>query len=606
MIGSNAIGNSKTLDIDLFIFGRFDDKMNPSTLASAGPRYSVPETGQPLVGVVNINTNVNYSKINSKEYFQSIIIHEFTHILGFLNNHFKNYFKNIYNIIDDYGLQRYFINSTKVLEVARKYFNCPNMKGVELEESGDSGTAGSHWEARILLGEYMIGVLYPEEQVISEFTLALLEDSGYYKANYYTGGLMRYGKGKGCDFINSRCVNSTHEINPFFENEFYDSIKSPYLVDASCTSGRQSRAYHAWWVYDNLPNYYKYFENEKYGGFSPADYCPVSQALSTESENTYYTGHCSLKGNGGYGTKIIYQTKKTIRLNEAYSYFNTSEELYSITGETYSDHSFCYQSSLIKHNVDFNSEIFRAICYESFCSDYSLTVKINEDYIVCPRAGGKIEVEGYNGSFLCPDYNLICSGTVICNDMFDCVDKKSQVKENSYIYDYTIKTSQNLENAEIEYPDNITNYELGDNGICPKYCEHCHENKICLKCRKDFNLVGSKENQEIKCLPENEISKEYYIDNGIYYSCIKNCEECSNGSSCDKCFEGFEKYNDKCIKKIDNCQEYGDDEFCSKCVINFAFKGNDKTVCYSKDNFNNYYTLDNGISYYLCEMNISG
>ena len=59
--------------------------------------------------------------------------------------------------------------------------------------------------------------------------------------------------------------------------------------------------------------------------------------------------------------------------------------------------------------------------------------------------------------------------------MFDCVDKKSQVKENSYIYDYKIKTSQNLENAEIEYPDSITNYELGDNGICPKYCEHCHE-----------------------------------------------------------------------------------------------------------------------------------
>ena len=300
IIGDKAIGNSKTLDIDLFIFGRFDNQMDSLTLASAGPRYLVSGTGQPLVGVVSINPKVSFSKMNSKEYFQSIIIHEFTHILGFLNDHFKNYFKNIYNITDDYGLQRYFINSTKVLEVARKYFNCPNLEGVELEESGCSGTAGSHWEARILLGEYMNGAIYPEEQVISEFTLALLEDSGYYKANYYTGGLMRYGKGKGCDFINNRCVNSTHEINPFFENEFYDSIKSPYLVDASCTSGRQSRAYHAWWVYDNLPNYYKYFENEKYGGFSPADYCPVSQALSTESENAYYTGHCSLKGNGGY------------------------------------------------------------------------------------------------------------------------------------------------------------------------------------------------------------------------------------------------------------------------------------------------------------------
>ena len=43
-------------------------------------------------------------------------------------------------------------------------------------------------------------------------------------------------------------------------------------------------------------------------------------------------------------------------------------------------------------------------------------------YIVCPRAGGKIELEGYAGYFLCPDYNLMFSGTVICNDMFDRVD----------------------------------------------------------------------------------------------------------------------------------------------------------------------------------------
>ena len=33
--------------------------------------------------------------------------------------------------------------------------------------------------------------------------------------------------------------------------------------------------------------------------------------------------------------------------------------------------------------------------------------------------------------------------------MFDCVEKKSEVKEDSYNYDYIIKTSQNIENAEI-------------------------------------------------------------------------------------------------------------------------------------------------------------
>ena len=59
------------------------------------------------------------------------------------------------------------------------------------------------------------------------------------------------------------------------------------------------------------------------------------------------------------------------------------------------------------------------------CSDRSLTIQINNDFIVCPRAGGKINAFNYNGYLSCPDYNLICSGSVLCNDMFDCVEKKS-------------------------------------------------------------------------------------------------------------------------------------------------------------------------------------
>ena len=95
-------------------------------------------------------------------------------------------------------------------------------------------------------------------------------------------------------------------------------------------------------------------------------------------------------------------------------------------------------SSLIKNNKTNDELLFnhiRAIWFETFCSSKSLTIKIGEDYIECPRAGGKIEVNNYEGYLLCPDYNLICSGTVLCNDMFDCVDKKSEIKEDSYKYD---------------------------------------------------------------------------------------------------------------------------------------------------------------------------
>ena len=36
---------------------------------------------------------------------------------------------------------------------------------------------------------------------------------------------------------------------------------------------------------------------------------------------------------------------------------------------------------------------------------------------------------------------LISSGSALCNDMFDCVEKKSLLK-NDIIYDYEIKTTQ--------------------------------------------------------------------------------------------------------------------------------------------------------------------
>ena len=67
-----------------------------------------------------------------------------------------------------------------------------------------------------------------------------------------------------------------------------------------------------------------------------------------------------------------------------------------------------------------------------FCSDKSLTIQINNDYIVCPRDGGKIKLPNYDGYLLCPDYYLICSGTVLCNDIFDCIEKQSELKDIKY------------------------------------------------------------------------------------------------------------------------------------------------------------------------------
>jgi len=65
------------------------------------------------------------------------------------------------------------IVTPKVVNAARKHFGCNNLEGVELEDQGGEGSKNSHWESRVMLGDFMIAQSY-DENVISEITLALM------------------------------------------------------------------------------------------------------------------------------------------------------------------------------------------------------------------------------------------------------------------------------------------------------------------------------------------------------------------------------------------------------------------------------------------------
>jgi len=663
-IGDDATEGMVSLNIDLFIFIRFGNNtdMGSSTLASASAKYLDQDSGQPLLGLINLNRNVDYTKVNSLRYFELILLHEMTHVLGFTQYFFKTFFHNFLEKEDNYGIKRAYINSAKVVEVAKKYFNCSTVEGVELEDYGGSGTVGSHWESRILLGEYMNGVTYSEEEVISEFTLALLEDTGFYQVKYYTGGLMQFGKNKGCEFLNSKCVENG-SVNPKFKNEFFDTIYGNYF-DPSCSSGRQSRTYHMLNRFTSIPVQYQYFTNERNGGRASSDYCPVSQENIEETQKSYYVGHCSQLGSGDYGIRINYKNSTTLVLKRY-----KSSELSSINSEKHSDNSFCVLSSLISKKIDnykYYSSTVRAVCYQMHCSDRSLTIQINTDYIVCPRAGGKIEAVSFSGYLLCPDYNLICSGTVLCNDFLDCIEKNSTLKDD-IIYDYESRTSQDLEDEDLaEFSKDA--YELSSNGKCPLYCSQCNAVGQCIKCRNDYSVVEYEENKEIKwgCKLTSELNVGYYKKNEIYYKCPDNCYKCVNSSSCEKCkldyifistnnkclknVENCENYNDDgrcikcqinyklvqnenicvkeipycleedenhycirceenyrlakitaCYKIIEKCEKYGDGDFCDKCEDGYAFEENNKTICKDINLLDEHFSIDNGINYYKCD-----
>lgn len=92
----------------------------------------------------------------------------------------------------------------KVKSYAKKHYGCESATGIALEDEGTSGTIGSHWDRALVGHEMMTGTQIIDSRY-SALTLSLLEDSGWYKADYSQADTLNWGKNKGCEFYNSQC-----------------------------------------------------------------------------------------------------------------------------------------------------------------------------------------------------------------------------------------------------------------------------------------------------------------------------------------------------------------------------------------------------------------
>ena len=511
------------LDCDLIIFIRSpiaveeDDITDPVTNII---KY-VGDDGKsrPLIGTIIHKFSLDKTDEEKIQALSTLFLHEFTHILGFRRSILQNIgileTKQLEDRINQIPRSRTFVTGENVVKIAKDYFKCPTLNGVEIDDTPYDGTDNIHWHARILLGDYMIATNYYMDQAISEITLALLVDLGWYQVNYYTGGLMRFGKNKGCQFLENDCIEQYDKNgNPYglkssFPNEFCSSIYSNY---GTCSSGRQSMAYcFNTFIYDNLLDHPIYVRSrisaEVSSGYSDnelVEYCPLIFDYNNNYQiPLYYDGNCKL-GKSQYGSYTNFLRPQ----NKKYS------DISQFIEEKYSSSSFCAFSSLLKddsNNPSYINGILRPTCYEMSCSEKSLTIHINDEFIVCPRKGGTIKIESsnskYKGYLICPDYNLICTGSKVCNNIFDCVDNNSTVKDLTFNYDYspssdiTAELSNNQESSITNYiTDEI--YELGDEGVCPQYCKKCKENKQCTECDPVYKYyIGTKEGdtEALKC-----------------------------------------------------------------------------------------------------------
>ena len=188
---------------------------NSNTLASAAAYQFENGQNRPIQGFIFINVAqlpFNSEDINSNETnFFHTCFHETLHVLGISSNLFSKWIDIKTNLPYNPFLSTTLTKGTKSFKIihtpeAHKYaknrfgletftngtHSCDS--GIEFEDGGGQGTAGSHPEARVYFNEVMVG-LTVQDTIISDLSLALLVDTGWYEVNYSLSRGLPWGNG---------------------------------------------------------------------------------------------------------------------------------------------------------------------------------------------------------------------------------------------------------------------------------------------------------------------------------------------------------------------------------------------------------------------------
>jgi len=217
------------------------------------------------------------------------------------------------------------------------------------------------------MNEYMTGTA-SRNPVFSELTLSVLEDTGWYVANYSQAGQLLWGQGMGCEFVEQACSSWPSSYNGYFcTSNGKQGCTSDYQAKGECQISTAS----------NVPPVYQYFSDpSEIGSYDLPDYCPLVWG--------YENGWC----------------------------FDPSSVTAGIVdmGESFSHNSRCFTSSLAKGLALAGPS--NPACYESYCTGpQELRVKIGSYWYLCP-AGSNIKIIGFGGTLSCPPIIAQVCGTI--------------------------------------------------------------------------------------------------------------------------------------------------------------------------------------------------
>eukprot|EP00554_Chaetoceros_debilis_P014309 CAMPEP_0194124942 /NCGR_PEP_ID=MMETSP0150-20130528/59201_1 /TAXON_ID=122233 /ORGANISM="Chaetoceros debilis, Strain MM31A-1" /LENGTH=2931 /DNA_ID=CAMNT_0038818727 /DNA_START=94 /DNA_END=8886 /DNA_ORIENTATION=- len=405
-------------DLVLFMAANIDLICEEGGALAAARSCQADQYDRPIVGSVVVCLNrLDVNDQKSKDKFYGVLLHELTHVFGMRAIDFPYFhdpttglprtprpFQSKTVTCVDGNMVRtvapsdstlkagftkrgklfYEVVTPTVRQVVRNHFDCQKMSGARLENqpTNDGNCFGSHWESRLFASDIVAAIKLPTHQILTPLTLAILEDSGWYKADYTSSSVSPFGHGRGCDFVYEDCIVNSEVPEwgkGFFCNDLYTDQSS-----MRCDSSHKYITRCDLVDYNDYPLAVPPGRNDQYFPSHPtwggllhvADYCPMNNMIVT----------------GTNADKIFdFQCEDdTLQSN--------------VDAEFFGDSSRCIETNMI-----------RPLCMKTLCDPQKKKVVVYTNIggtstpIVCENDGDFLDIPGIADAKLqCPVLQIAC------------------------------------------------------------------------------------------------------------------------------------------------------------------------------------------------------
>ncbi|KAL4432237.1 hypothetical protein ABPG74_020205 [Tetrahymena malaccensis] len=524
VVSPNSVSNA---DLFIMVVSFYND-----TTTMVANAISCQFDQRPTMGRISINSAYINDKYMKKYgyMFQNILSHELIHVLGFsfssfyqwidpkTSQPFGDWFIQALDQEQINGVDYYLLQTDNVKRLFQRHFSCLQLPGMPLEKE-----LSNHWTRLAIFDEVMNPFIFNLESDFSQFTTAMLRDTGYYQeVNDNLVKFSGWGLNQGCSFIQNTC------LDPDIQFEEFNYASNNRTFD--CDVNGHGKAM--------LPN-------------SETD---LETCQSFEIQDTQY---CTL----------------------------VNVDPIKYTGEQYSPLSKCIRSSFQKTTISnpFLSAYGNTRCFKTIClNDGTLQITtLSGQQFICKYPGQMIQIfdEENQGYISCPTrfqsycyFKKFCpnscsqkgfciDGVCICIDGQGGEDCSTQIQGNQVFYQGQLVDS--CPSGFVQNP----------NRVCMSDCPlgyYKYEGQQCLECYgKCSQCTGPGYNQCTKCNLDYILINNTCYESDVCYDTMPGCRICYQ-NTCYQCQIGYYMdQSNQCQPCSSDCLAcFNTPNFCTQCLSN--------------------------------------